>query len=340
MSLKVLNYDLRKEDTMNKYFKIITLLMLITVFLSCDAFKSIFGSNDRNDADSLYWHEVESPTTQHLNSVYFVSEDNGWAVGAHGTIIHYDGSRWNLVESPTVASLQAVHFISSTDGWAVGESGVILHYDGTNWQNVSVFDSPHYWRSIYFASPTNGWISGGVAGGLAKILHYDGVNWATEYEGKYGISALSFISADEGWCVGYGTLHYLNGTWSVVDTVHTKFNDACFLSSTCGWATASPAKSGPNSAQTWHYDGTDWNLVGNPAPDDSQGLGGIYFIDENDGWTVGWRSQDKGYIMHFDGISWTFADSAIGDGLISIYFLDSHNGWAVGYSGTIVHYSP
>ena len=316
------------------------LLVLISFIIIANCEK-ITNSVDSNENDVTIWKEVESPTTKHLNSVYFVSENDGWAIGHNGTIIHYDGTQWQLVDSPTGSCLNEIYFIASNDGWAVGNSGVILHYDGTNWQNVSVFDSSHYWRSVYFASPTNGWISGG--GGFAKIIHYDGVNWATEYEGKYGIGALSFISADEGWCVGGGILHYLNGTWSVVDTVHV-FNDACFLSSTYGWACrVGPAKSGPNSSPTFHFDGTGWNRVNNAAPDDAWGLPGIYFIDENNGWAVGGHSLDDetgkgGYIMHYNGISWTLTENYIGDYLRSVYFLSQNEGWAVGWSGTIVHY--
>jgi len=323
----------------------ILLLILLQTFSGCERDKNPMddsGKNNGIDTTVSKWYEVESPTDESLYSVHFLNPNDGWAVGHRGTIIHYGGTQWQLVDSPTGFCLNDTYFISSDDGWAVGDSGIILHYNGSNWQNVSIFDSAYHWRSVYFVSPTNGWISG-VVSGLAKIIHYNGVNWATEYEGKYGIGALSFISDDEGWCVGGGILHYLNGTWSVVDTVHI-FNDACFLSSTYGWACkVGPAKSGPNSSPTFHYDGTVWNRVKNAAPDDAWGLPGIYFIDENNGWAVGGRwseeeNRSRGYIMYYNGISWTLTENSIGDYLQSVYFLSQNEGWAVGWSGAIVHY--
>ena len=45
------------------------------------------------------WHEVESPTDKDLYSVFALSQDNAWAVGDSGVIIHWDGETWSLVES-------------------------------------------------------------------------------------------------------------------------------------------------------------------------------------------------------------------------------------------------
>jgi len=270
-----------------------------------------------------------------------MNPEDGWAVGHRGTIIHYNGTQWQLVDSPTKSRLNDVYFIASNDGWAVGDSGVIVHYNGTDWQNVSTFDSTNNWTSVYFVSQVNGYICN-LQG---SIVYYDGVNWELNYH-IYGAGwqSLYFTSEDEGWVVGYkGKSYYKYGMWNHVDSLNFCFNDVFMLSATSGWVTSSPAKSGPNSALTWHYNGTEWNLVDNPAPDDSWGLPGIYFTDENNGWAVGGRGSEeenksRGYIMYYNGISWTLIENSISDYLQSVYFLSQNEGWAVGWNGIILYY--
>lgn len=316
------------------------LLVLISFIIIANCEKTT-NSVDSIENDVTIWKEVENPTTKHLNSVYFVSENDGWVVGESGTIIHYYGSEWNLVKNPTTVGLSAVYFNSSTNGWAVGDWGTILHYNGSSWQVVYTDSSIGTWTSVYFTSASNGW----VCGLDGSIMHYDGVNWTLDYHINGAIwQSLYFTSEDEGWVVGYkGKAHYTNGMWTYVDSLNRCFNDLFMLPSTSGWATSSPAKSGPNSALTWYYDGTGWDLVDNPAPDDSWGLSGIYFTDENNGWAVGGRwseenNNTRGYIIYYNGISWTLTENSLGDYLQSVYFLSQNEGWAVGWSGTIVHY--
>ena len=55
-----------------------------------------------------------------------VSADDGWAVGDHGTMLHWDGNAWTRVVAPTTSPLHDVSMISATDGWAVGGSATIL----------------------------------------------------------------------------------------------------------------------------------------------------------------------------------------------------------------------
>lgn len=43
------------------------------------------------------WTQVKSPTQQPLTSVAMLSANEGWAVGAGGTILHYIGGAWSVV---------------------------------------------------------------------------------------------------------------------------------------------------------------------------------------------------------------------------------------------------
>jgi len=316
------------------------LAVVLISFLICNKYgcgKNPFG----NDTETYRWYEVESPTEENLYSVYFVNSNDGWAVGDRGTIIHYDGSEWHNVVTPVNCNLHDVYFVSSHNGWAVGDSGTILHYDGNYWQNISSFNSKHSFTSIYFVSDNIGYICSWEG----SIIFYNGAEWVLSYNrDSAGWMSLYFTSEDDGWVVGWiGIMHYTNGIWEYVDTLNSLFNSVFMLSLNLGWAVASPAKSGPNTAQTWRYNGTKWEQVENPAPVDSWGLSDIYFVDENNGWAVGHRSpgdeeRPRGYIIYYNGTSWTLAESSIGDCLKSVYFLSRDEGWAVGMNGTILHY--
>jgi len=112
------------------------------------------------------WQEVESPTDKGLYSVFALSEDNAWAVGDSGVIIHWDGKKWSLVESPTSRETQfSLFYRLMTVG--CGNSGTILHYDSNNWHKVESPTSEGL-CSVYFLSPYKGWAVG--SGGI--ILHY------------------------------------------------------------------------------------------------------------------------------------------------------------------------
>ncbi|MEQ9497752.1 MAG: hypothetical protein RIT81_12860 [Deltaproteobacteria bacterium] len=56
--------------------------------------------------------------------------ENVWAVGAGGTILHFDGTTWREVDSSTDRRLFAVHAAAADDVWAVGEHGAIVRFDG------------------------------------------------------------------------------------------------------------------------------------------------------------------------------------------------------------------
>ena len=74
-----------------------------------------------------YWLVQNSPTTNDLNSIYFI-EFMGWAVGTEGTIIKTTdgGNNWNIIYSGISTDLRDVFFIDVNNGWAVGDDGIIF----------------------------------------------------------------------------------------------------------------------------------------------------------------------------------------------------------------------
>jgi len=69
----------------------------------------------------------------------------------------------------TSAMLESVYFATPDDGWAVGYPGIqvatILHWDGVSWEHVGLSPAllgqiPPILKSVYMTSETNGWIVG------------------------------------------------------------------------------------------------------------------------------------------------------------------------------------
>ena len=77
------------------------------------------------------------PTVYDLNGVWGSSGSDVFAVGAYGTIPHYDGAGWSAMTSGTTEALLGVWGSSGSDVFAVGAKGTILHYDGWPWSPMS-----------------------------------------------------------------------------------------------------------------------------------------------------------------------------------------------------------
>jgi hypothetical protein len=134
-------------------------------------------------------HDPNSgPTQGILNSVYMVSPNEAWAVGAEytsnstrGMILHFIDGQWEKVDSPADVPLKSVYMVSSDEGWAVGgtdqapqgDNAIILHYSGGRWVRVDSQVSTAL-NSVYMISSGEGW----AVGSSGIILHYQDGKWS------------------------------------------------------------------------------------------------------------------------------------------------------------------
>jgi hypothetical protein len=183
------------------------------------------------------WANVSPPNVSsfwYLNSVHFPSPDEGWAVGfdfenKKGVLLHYVNSSWGTVTPPDVSSywhINSIHVTSPGEGWAVGTDwsnlqnikGVILHYHNGSWTATSSSDiglgvDNLELMDVYFTSPDEGWAVGSqwsqslgfqTQGGV--LLRYLNGAWSAVsppyVSSNWYLSAVHFISPDEGWAVG------------------------------------------------------------------------------------------------------------------------------------------
>ena len=106
------------------------------------------------------WQPQTSGTTAKLRGVWGTSSTDIFAVGANGTILHYNGSSWTPQTSGTTQELLSVWGVSPTSVYAVGGSA-ILHYDGSAWTPVST-NFPMDYRSVWGTSASSVFVGGTI----------------------------------------------------------------------------------------------------------------------------------------------------------------------------------
>jgi photosystem II stability/assembly factor-like uncharacterized protein len=154
-----------------------------------------------------------------LFSVTFPTENDGWACGRWGTVLHTgDGGRsWTRQASGTDNTLSSIHFVDAHTGWAVGNMGTILHTEdgGKTWGHQQS-PVPLYLMGVHGVSPRKGFI----VTERTTILSTDdgGKTWKTQFSDlDYVLHAVSFADPLHGWAAGeYGYIYHTeNGgrTW-------------------------------------------------------------------------------------------------------------------------------
>ena len=72
------------------------------------------------------WTRLPAPGTQgSLLSLWGDRDDNVWAVGMNGSILHWDGATWSQEDSGVVEHLLSIHGAGGT-AWIVGDRGTML----------------------------------------------------------------------------------------------------------------------------------------------------------------------------------------------------------------------
>jgi photosystem II stability/assembly factor-like uncharacterized protein len=249
-----------------------------------------------------------------------------------------------------VTELKSIFFVSENIGWAVGTGGVILNTTngGQSWVSQSSGTTKEL-SSVYFVNDTVGWIV--VAAGTnpqtdpASILNTrnGGALWtvAYTYPSTYNspLNTLFFINENLGWAVGGGSVTKLTNSGNTVTRadfgMNTNFRDVYFTSASNGWVVGDNGQIyvSTDSGTTWtqQVSGMTRNLLG------------IHFTSQTEGWVVGAGTVGAGpVLLHTTngGANWTTITlTTTSFGLIDVLFLPSGKGWAVGSQGRIYTYN-
>lgn len=296
--------------------------------------------------DGTAWTIVPAPQPPgeltSLNGVSALASNDVWAVGStqlpKGSlktfVEHWDGQQWTIVPSPSIDMIgpyEADNFladvvaIAPNDVWAVGSATTIvagealtLHWDGSTW----------------------------------TIVPNPGMNPRFFDANLLGITA---VAPNDIWAVGQKTTtaesilieHWNGSTWSIVATPHYPTNVE-FLESVSAnnandiWAvgtfTIPNAEGSPFQNAIMHWDGTSWNIVPVPQPDEWLDiLTGVTAISADDAWAVGFigtgTGQETPEALHWDGTTWSLVpipSGKLSSFLLGVDHVSSSDVWAVG----------
>lgn len=296
------------------------------------------------------WTSQESGTTATLNAIQFLDAQNGYAVGASGTVLRTTdgGSSWSDVSIDTAYPIQDLSMISGIAGWVVAGDPDASEVSGAVWRTT---DAGANWTQetltstrarfgVSFPSAATGWACGARNGAIDIQATTDGGSTWTEQSSAsvfgwtYGIDAVSpalawscgvvFFPAASGFVV-----HTTDGgtSWSAQPTGTVPFLYGIdFVSPTVGFCAGEQgtilATTDGGSSWTAQTSGTVANLadVSFSGPSDGVACGsGGTILATSDG-----------------GATWTLEETPTGVGLNGIFILDSGNAWAVGEDGTIL----
>ncbi len=307
-----------------------------------------------------------------------VSASNGYIVGSGGVTLQWNGAAWLEIDTPTSQTLNDVYFLPSGEGYAVGIAGTIVRHgnyyvtsgtfisqvfdsgkSGTSWdylwwteEQPALTDITVAVRTGNTATPGGGWSDWSsemenpwgneIVVTSARYIQYrvtfssddplvsaflEDITINYDNPTKVDLFGIHMVEAEEGWAVGDGgVIVYYNGiNWNIFASPTTRdLYDVSMTTSTEGFAVGS-------NGTIIEWNGTSWNAVSSPT---SRGLNGVHLLDSNDGWAVG----DQGTILEWDGISWEKVTAPSTRDYEDVFMVATDDVWAVGASGEIAHY--
>ena len=159
--------------------------------------------------DGNEWQNVTSACNGDMQDIMGAGPDDIWAVGARGTVQHWNGLQWSAQAGiPTLQTLNAVWVNSPNDAFAVGDHGAILHWDGTSW-TAQTSPTAADLKDIWGVDGSHMY----AVGHCGTVLCYDGTSWNRENAGT--VNDLTTVFGGFGadgtcklWTAGYGTYVY------------------------------------------------------------------------------------------------------------------------------------
>jgi hypothetical protein len=281
-----------------------------------------------------FWTPMDSPTKNDLFGVFGVAAEDVYAVGAKGTILHWDGAAWVVVEpSADLPENPQYNAVWGQEGhlYVVGNGGLVLHKADDVWKkedSAVTYDL----LSVYGASLLDVYV--GARGGT--VLRRIGGAWsATQVAGgSIGLHALAGLSGNELWAGGdQGTIV----VYEEVQWVPKLSNDVAARTLHAAWALSeSDVWFVGEAGAVVHSEGTKWNLAEVAGPyfknHGFYGLWGRTFPEGVEALAVG----QKGAMLRYDGETWADLSAAPAVDINDVAGLSADDALAVGNDGLLL----
>lgn len=319
--------------------------------------------------DDGAWCPVTTPLDARLGlgAVWGTSASDVWAVGAGGTILHFDGATWNAATSGTSEAIYAIWGSSPTDLWAVSSTQKMLRSTGwangsATWTLTTALAGPRDYDAVgknvravwgtstsdvmiagesfkisYDNPPANRWRATLVGGELAWAPASDCVNdFFAECPSIFGLSG---TGPNDRWAVGtsgyaaYATSVDETGTpnWTPLDSQSTDDLQAV-------WSAGPGEAWAVGRRGTIRHRATGAERFSVVDSGTQNTLRAVWGSSPNDVWAVG----DAGTVLHFDGTAWSPAavslNSKTPPTLRGVWGSRPDDVWAVG-DGIVLHFT-
>ncbi len=265
------------------------------------------------------WTGLPCALPQDIYAIWGLADDDIFAVGDAGLILHYDGFGWEPRLGGQGNQLIALWGTAADNIYAVGISdGVLLHYNGVGW-NLEPNASTSNLFGIWGSAPDDVFMVG-----FNMVQHFDGSSWSVSHPESFAfLTGVWGAGAIDVYVVGFGgkMLHY-DGAWTTLPTVTNKDLNAI-------WG------SGPNdifsvgaTGTILHSAGGAWTSMFTGVTSD---LNCIWGTSGDDVYAAG----DNGVILHYNGTIWQPMQNSGTADLQGIWGANS-NLQSVGKTGTIL----
>lgn len=283
--------------------------------ISWDAISGINGYELQLDT-SYAWAREESGVSDDIFATAIVADDNIWAVGDGGLVLHYDGTEWTTMDVGTTEALLAISFADASNGYIAGDAGTVLFYDGSAWTATDAGTTANL-TGVSFADSDNGVVVG--EGGVVSV--YNSGTWTVETTGSSAdLFAVDMIGSSIWACGDGGVIVSYNGTeWTSVEAGNKDLFGLAMVDANNGWAVGKSGK-----IQRW--DGSMWY---EETSNTVKTLTSVSFSGMN-GYAVG----DDGTMVEFAG-SWNPVSTGLEEDLTGVS-ITSDNGLVVGVDGVML----